>query len=300
VTIHADEVHTDASLVRRLVAAQFPRWADLEVEPVSESGTDNATYRLGDELSVRLPRGPMRGVGHVDKDIRWLPMLAPLLPLAIPLPLAKGRPAEGYPFEWGVYRWLPGETATPDRIGEPLRAATDLARFLAALRRIDPAGGPRAGPPNTSRGVPVHTRDAATREAIAGLRDEVDENAVTGAWESALRAPDSDSAPVWVHGDLIPGNMLADRGRLSAVIDFSALCVGDPANDVMVAWTFLDAEGRDVFRAELTVDDATWARGRGWALSWALIALPYYLHTHAPIVRDARRTIGEILADAAP
>jgi aminoglycoside phosphotransferase (APT) family kinase protein len=295
--LHADEVATDASLARRLVAAQFPQWADLEVEPVDENGTENATFRLGDELSVRLPRGPRRGVGQVDKDLRWLPMLAPLLPLAVPAPIAKGMPAEGYPFEWAVYGWLPGEPATPDRIADPTRAATDMAGFLAALQRVDTTGGPAGGRPNTSRGIPVRLRDEQTREAIAALGGEVDVDAVTKIWERALRAPDWDGLPVWVHGDLIPGNLLASDGRLSAVIDFAALCVGDPSNDVMVAWTFLAAETRAAFRDELGVDDATWARGRGWALSWALIALPYYLHTHPPIVRDARRTIDEVLAD---
>ena len=295
--LHADEVATDASLARRLVTAQFPQWADLEVEPVEEDGTDNATYRLGDELSVRLPRGPRRGVGQVDKDLRWLPVLAPLLPLAIPAPIAKGMPAEGYPFEWGIYGWLLGEPASPDRIADPTRAAMDLARFLTALQRVDTTGGPPGGPPHTSRGVAVRTRDAQTREAIAALHGEVDVEAVTEMWEAALRAPDWQGPPLWVHGDLMPGNLLAREGRLSAVIDFSALCVGDPANDVMVAWTFLTSETRGSFRAELGVDDATWARGRGWALSWALIALPYYLHTHPPIVRDARRTIDEVLAD---
>jgi aminoglycoside phosphotransferase (APT) family kinase protein len=296
--MHADEVDTNAALVRRLVASQFPQWADLAVEPVQPAGTDNATYRLGDDMSVRLPRTE-RATGQVDKDLRWLPMFAPLLPLAIPEPLAKGAPAGGYPWEWGIYRWLPGETATIDRILEPHRGASDLAQFLSALQRVDATDGPPAGPPNSSRGVPLRTRDATTRSAIAALYGEVDTDAVTRAWEVALRAPDWRRPPVWIHGDLIPGNMLVDQGRLSAIIDFSALCVGDPACDVMVAWTFLTAETRAAFPAELAVDDDAWARGRGWALSWALIALPYYLHTNANMARDARRTIDEVLADHA-
>jgi aminoglycoside phosphotransferase (APT) family kinase protein len=226
-----------------------------------------------------------------------MPILASLLPLTIPMPLAKGAPAEGYPCEWGVYRWLEGETADIELLADPSHAAINLARFLAALQRIDTAGGPPAGPPNTSRGMPLHTRDAQTRRAIAELNDEVDVEAVTGAWEEALRAPEWQRPPVGIHGDLIPGNMLVHEGRLSAILDFAALCVGDPATDAMVAWTFLTAETRPLFRAELGIDDATWARGRGWALSWALIALPYYLQTYSFIVRDARRTIAEILVD---
>lgn len=290
--MHADELDVDPSLVARLVAAQFPQWAHLPLEPVFPGGTDNIIYRLGGDMAVRLPRTP-RATGEVDEDLRRLPTLAPLLPLGIPVPLARGMPAEGYPWEWGIYRWLEGESATIERIADPRRAATDLARFLAALQRLDTAGGR----PGTSRGVPLRKRDRDTREAIAALDGEVDAEAATAAWEAALRVPEWQRAPVWIHGDLIPGNILVDGGRLSAVIDFSALCVGDPACDVMVAWTLLSAEARDVFRAALEVDDATWARGRGWALSWALIALPYYLDTNPVMVRDARRTIAEVLAD---
>lgn len=294
--MHAEEVDIDIGLVARLIAAQFPRWADLAIEPVPSSGTDNAIYRLGDDMVVRLPRIQW-AIGQVEKDLRWLPMLAPLLPLAIPVPLAQGRPAEGYPWEWGVYRWLEGERATVERVAKPRQAATDLARFLSALQRIDTADGPPAGPPNSSRGVPLGTRDAATRSAIASLPGEVDIDVVTTVWEATLRAPEWQRAPAWIHGDLTPGNMLLVHGCLSAIIDFAALCVGDPACDLMVAWTFLTAATRPVFQAELRVDEASWIRGRGWALSWALIALPYYLDSNPVLAGDARRTIVEVLAD---
>ncbi|MDP9320264.1 MAG: aminoglycoside phosphotransferase family protein [Chloroflexota bacterium] len=293
--MHADEVAIDGSLVRRLLAAQFPRWADLPVEPVESAGTDNAIYRLGDNMVVRLPRIGWASA-QVEKEHEWLPRLAPHLPLAIPVPLAKGIPAEGYPWPWSVYRWLDGENATVDRIADLRQAATDLAHFVAALQRIDPTGGP---PPasNSSRGVPLAMRDAPTRAAIASLRETFDADAVTAVWEVALQAPAWPGLSVWLHGDLNAGNLLAQHGRLSAVIDFGCLVVGDPACDLMVAWMLLTAETRDVFRAALPVDDATWARGRGWALSVALIILPYYRHTNPALCGIARYAIDEILAD---
>jgi aminoglycoside phosphotransferase (APT) family kinase protein len=297
--MHADEVDTDVSLVTRMVAAQFPRWADLPIEPVPSAGTDNAIYRLGDDMAVRLPRVP-QATAPLDNEREWLPKLAPLLPLAVPVPLAKGLPAEDYPWDWSVYRWLRGETAIIERITDQRQVATDLAQFLAALQRVDLTGGPSPGAHNFFRGVPLAMRDAPTRTAIASLNGAIDVTAVSAAWEAALCASEWQRSPVWIHGDLSPGNLLVEQGRLSAVIDFGCLGIGDPACDLTIAWTLLTGEALDTFRAALSVDDATWARGRGWALSWALIALPYYLHTNPVIVRDARRTIAEVLADRAP
>ena len=294
--MHADEVDTDVSLVGRLLATQFPQWADLPIEPVASAGTDNAIYRLGEDMAVRLPRRP-GATEQVEKEHRWLPILAPLLPLAVPLPLAKGIPAEGYPWHWSVVRWLEGENATMERIADLGEAATALAQFVAALQRIDPTGGPPPGQHNFFRGVPLAMRDMYTREAIAALHGLLDTDAVTAAWEVALQAPKWDRAPVWIHGDLSAGNLLAVQGRLSAVIDFGCLGVGDPACDLMIAWGLFSGETRDVFRAALSVDDATWARGRGWALSQALIFTPYYLDTNPVGVGSARRTIDEVLAD---
>jgi aminoglycoside phosphotransferase (APT) family kinase protein len=294
--MHADEVDVDVALVGRLLAAQFPQWADLPLERVDSAGTDNAIYRLGGEMAVRLPR-IRRATGQVDKEHQWLPRLAPHLPLAIPVPLAKGIPAEGYPSHWSVYRWLQGENATVEHIADLRQAATDLAQFIAALHRIDPTGGPPPGVHNFGRGVPLAARDAATRTAIASLKGMIDTDAVTAAWEAALKSAAWDRPPVWIHGDLMPGNLLVERGRLSAVIDFGGLGVGDPACDLMVAWTLFSGESREAFRAALSVDDAAWARGRGWALSWALIYIPYYLDTNPIGVGEARHAIDEVLAD---
>ncbi|GAC1565841.1 MAG: aminoglycoside phosphotransferase family protein [Ktedonobacteraceae bacterium] len=294
--MHVDEVDIDVSLVSRLLAAQFPQWADLPIEPVHSAGTDNAIYRVGSDLAVRLPR--IEGAtGQVDKEHQWLPRLAPHLPLTIPVPLAKGTPGEGYPWHWSVYQWLKGETTTIKRIADPCEAARDLAQFVAALQRIDPAGGPPPGQHNSFRGVPLSTRDAHTRAAIASLDGMLDTGVVTAAWDTALQAPAWHGPPVWIHGDLSPGNLLVEQGRISAVIDFGCLGVGDPACDLIVAWNLLSAQTRDVFRASLPVDDATWARGRGWALSVGLIALPYYQSTNPVLASISRRAIDEALAD---
>jgi aminoglycoside phosphotransferase (APT) family kinase protein len=297
--MHAHEVDTDPSLVRRLLADQFPQWANLPIERVESSGTDNAIYRLGEHMAARLPRVP-GGTGTIDKELRWLPELAPLLPVAISQPLVKGSPGPGYPWHWSVHSWLDGESVNVERVADPVGLAQDLGGFVTALRRIDTAGGPFAEQ-DGSRGVPLARRDAATREAIAQLDGVIDSHAVTAAWDAALRAPAWPHPGVWIHGDLLSGNVLVDgRGRLSAVIDFGCMAVGDPACDVMAAWTLFAAEGREAFRCAVAVDDATWARGRGWALSFALIALPYYMHTNPVFVRDARHVIREVLADRLP
>ncbi len=262
----------DEGLVHKLLARQFPQWAELAISPVPVSGMDNATFRLGADLSVRLPRYE-RWVGQVEREHRWLPWLAPQLPLPISAPVAKGEPAEGYPFPWSVYRWLDGEAATAEGLVDPHATAKELAGFVRALWRIDPTGGPGPQWSNAFRGVPMGDErdsiaaDARVRPKIAALQELVDADAVTAVWEAALTAPAWDGEPRWVHGDLATGNLLAVDGRLSAVIDFGTLAVGDPAVDLLVAWQFLPDEARGTFRDAVDVDDATWARGRGWALA---------------------------------
>jgi aminoglycoside phosphotransferase (APT) family kinase protein len=294
--MHVDEVETNVSLVARLLATQFPQWANLPIEPVPSAGTDNALYRLGADMVARLPRIHW-AIDQVNKEHQWLPRLAPFLPLAVPVPLAKGEPGEGYPWHWSVHQWLEGENATIERIADPRQAAIDLAQFISALQTIDSTGGPPHGPHNSYRGEPLAMRDTRTRESIARLLGALDVDAVTAVWDAALGAPAWNGPPVWLHGDLQSGNLLAVDGRLSAVIDFGCLGVGDPACDVMTAWMFLSAETRGVFRAALQVDDATWARGRGWALSVGLIALPYYQSSNPVLAGIARRAIDEALAD---
>lgn len=242
-----------------------------------------------DIMVVRLPHIHW-AVESVDREHRWLPWLAPRLPVAIPAPLGMGSPAEGYPWHWSVYRWLDGENPTVDCIADPRRLALELAEFLAVLQRIDPADGPPTG-------RPLAMLDAQVRSAIEALRGMVDTDAVTMAWDAALEVPDWAGPPVWLHGDLAPGNLLLVGERLSAVVDFSGVGLGDPSGDLRIAWNLLPGSVRTIFRDALQVDDATWARGRGRALAQALFQLPYYCDTNPGLAANARHVIREILTD---
>nr|WP_249416696.1 aminoglycoside phosphotransferase family protein [Streptomyces sp. TS71-3] len=305
-TLHAGETPTDAGLVRRLIAAQFPEWAGLPVRRHPSSGTVNAVYRLGDHLSVRLPRLES-GVPDAVKERTWLPRLAPLLPVAVPEAVGVGVPGEGYPWTWSVHRWLDGTHPHPDVLAspvgpagaagaaDPVALARDLGRFVTALRRADATGAPPA-----YRGGPLAAVDAGTRAALkqlAGMTGLIDTAAATAAWEKALQAPPWTGPPRWAHADLMPGNLLVTGGRLCAVIDFGTLGAGDPACDLIPAWNLLPAPARPAFRDATTADDAQWERGRGWALSMALIQLPYYKDTNPAMAENARHVIREVLAD---
>ena len=291
----SDRMDIDIALVRRLVAAQFPQWAHLPIWPAELDGWDNHTFHLGADMSVRLPSAE-RYAQQVEKEHRWLPKLAPLLPLPIPAPLALGTPAYGYPWPWSVYRWFEGEIATVERVADRKQFATTLAQFLTDLQRIDPTGGPPPGPHNFYRGGPLSIYDSETRSAIAAQADEIDAGAATEVWETALRATWRGS-PVWLHGDVSAGNLLVKMGELCAVIDFGCSGVGDPACDLAIAWTFLSGESREAFRSALLLDGGTWARGRGWVLWKALITLAEHIHTNSIKAEKARSEINEVLAD---
>ena len=294
--MHPDELDIDPGLVRRLLAAQFPDWAGLPLEPVFPRGTDNRLFRLGDDLVVRLPCREAT-VKTLEKEREWLPRLAPHLPLEVPEPLAVGAPADGYPWTWSVYRWLDGESALSSPLEDLNEAATDLAGFIGALQEIDPAGGPRPGEGNFVRGAPVAALDASFRESMSALAEEIDAARVTEIWEAALAAPVWDRPPVWVHGDLDARNLLVRDGRIAAVVDFGCLGIGDPACDVAVAWKLFPPEARDRFRTALSVDDATWARARGWIVNQSLGALAYYsLETNPSLFTEAKRWLGEVLS----
>jgi aminoglycoside phosphotransferase (APT) family kinase protein len=288
--MHDGEAGIDAGLVRRLVAVQFPRLAGLPVRAVRSTGTVNAIYRLGDDLYARLPRLPRYTSDLVD-ELRWLPWLAPRVSLRVPEPVAVGQPASGYPFPWAIYRWIDGQQYADELVDDERQAAADLARFVSELRTIDPvAGAPRAGR------RPLRELDAATRGAIDSLRNVIDRDAATAVWERALRAPAWHGTPVWIHTDLLRSNLLVDGGRLSAVIDFGAAGIGDPAADVIAAWSVFGPAGRKAFRAALGVDDGTWNRARGFALHQAVLIIPYYAETNPVFAASAKRTVGEILA----
>lgn len=293
--MHADKVQIDASLVSRLVTTQFPQWADLPIRPVEHDGWDNRTFHLGEHMTVRLPSAATYSL-QVEKEHRWLPRLAPLLPLRIPVPLAMGEPADGYPWRWSVYRWIDGEIAMTERIADLPQFATTLAQFLVALQRADATGGPPPGQHNFFRGGPLTVYDGETRQALKALDGKIDTEAATTVWEAALAATWRGS-PVWFHGDVSYGNLLVERGRLSAIIDFGTSGVGDPACDLAIAWTLFAGESREAFRAALPADNATWARGRGWTLWKALIVFAELSGTNALEARKSQRVIDEVLAD---
>ncbi|MFC9398740.1 aminoglycoside phosphotransferase family protein [Streptomyces sp. NPDC057027] len=284
----------DAALVRRLVDTQFPQWAELPLELLDPAGSDHVIYRMGEGLSVRLPRhaGAIR---QARKESEWLPRLAPHLPLAVPVPVGVGEPGFGYPWPWAVSRWLDGEVATVEALGDSSQAAVELAGFLTDLQRFEPGEISAQGAREDLTARPLVARDRATRAAIAEVDGPFDTAAMTELWEAALSAPDWDGPPVWFHGDFHTGNLLTVDGRLSAVIDFGGLGIGDPACDLMIAFTLMSAGSRAAFRAALGVDDATWIRGRGWALATALNAYTYYAAVNPRVAAQTTRQITEAL-----
>ena len=292
---HTDELQIDTSLVQRLIAGQFPQWAELPIKKVEPGGWDNRTFNLGDHMSVRIPSAE-KYAEKVEKEQYWLLKLAPLLPLQIPSPLAIGEPAEGYPWQWSIYKWLDGEIASQECIHSLLQFATNLGEFLVALQKIDAAGGPLAGAHNFYRGGNLATYDAEARRAVEILGNKIDVKAVTEVWNAAL-ASTWQSAPVWVHGDVAFDNLLVVNGELSAVIDFGGMGVGDPACDLVIAWTLFKGESRDAFRAAIPLDNDTWARARGWALWKALIICAPLPGINPLRVEESWRMINEVLAD---
>jgi aminoglycoside phosphotransferase (APT) family kinase protein len=296
VKVHPDEVDVDLQLVRRLIDSQFPEWKYLPLAPVGSAGTDNWMFRLGADLVVRIPR-IMDSALRIEKEHRWLPILGPAMPLPIPVPVGLGQPAFGYPWAWSVLEWLGGGDLNAEPVDDKLRLARDLIDFINALHAVDICGAPRPGRHNARRGVDLVDRDSSTRAGIAALSDVIDAAAARSVWTEALTASVWDRDPVWIHGDLQPGNLLGRGGRLAAVIDFGNAAIGDPACDAMVAWTLFDSPVREQFRRELGADDALWARARGWALSVGVIALPYYEETNRALATVAKRGIDEAIGD---
>ncbi len=287
--MHADEIGVDRALAAKLVEAQFPDWSHLEIEPAKSLGTDNAIFRLGDHMGIRLPKIHW-AVHQVETEFSWLARLAPDLPVRLPLPLAKGEPAMGYPYAWLIYEWLDGEDLQSANEGDPIQLARDLSGFVSALRGIDTENAP------TYR-RPLSGENETTRKALAALDGSFDTGRLLEMWINALDAEPWNGAPVWLHGDLLPGNILVRDGRLYGIIDWSATGAGDPARDLMVSWAF-PPDARRVYRQALSPDDATWLRARGWVITQCAQYIPYYAETIPIAVEGAKRRLRAVLDEA--
>lgn len=285
----------DAALVRRLIAAQFPHWGRMPVTPVEVDGWDNRTYRLGEDMTVRMPTAAGYAAA-VAKENAWLPRLAPELPVAVPAIVAMGVPGEGYPFPWSVRGWLHGQPADRGRINDTAQFAVSVAEFLCALQRCDAVGGPIAGEHSFHRGASPAHYDEETRRCLAALTGRVDAARAAAVWDAALTA-EWCGAPVWFHGDIASGNLLVADGRLTAVIDFGTSGVGDPACDLVIAWTMFSGDSRQAFRQAVGQDEGTWARARGWALWKALLLLAKCVDTDQERAAANQYVVGEVLAD---
>ena len=294
--MHDDQLASDVGLVRRILRDQYPQWADGSITAISSTGTDHALYRLGDDAIARVPLRPS-ATRPIETEFRWLSWLGERLPIELPRVLARVEPNPTFPYPWSVHSWVDGECGSTAVIDRALFAA-DLASVLRTLHTLDPIG-PRSVEAYCSRGVPLELRDKSTLEAVAASRNSIDVAAVTAAWETALHAPAWTGPPVWVHGDISAGNLIFREGRLAGIIDWACMAVGDPACDLVVAWELLDEPSRQSFREELAVDDATWERGRGWALSTAVGALAYYEDSNPFMADQARGKLRSLLGDDA-
>jgi len=292
VEMHGDQLNVSVATVRELLGQQFPQWADRAITAAPFAGAGNALFRLGDDLVVRLPRHP-GSAAAIEVELRWLPLMAAQLPLAIPAPVAAGVPADVFPHPWAVFRWLSGARLDIKTDVDPLDVAARLGQFVAALQGIEIATAPASLRPNPLDGDGSEVRDDIR---ILGADRIVDVTLATAVWESAVVTPPC-RRPVWIHGDLFPMNLLVDRGRLSAVIDFDLMGAGDPAIDMLPAWAVLTAETRPLFRVASGVDDDTWIRGRGYALSAGLGAIRKYGTTGRPQAVAGRHALTQTVAD---
>lgn len=290
VKMHEGEIDIDMALVKRLLTEQFPHLAERSITVVRSTDSVNAIYRLGDDLYMRLPRLE-EWAESIDREWIWLPKLAPHISLNIPKPVARGKPTNWYPCPWAIYHWIEGLPYQDDLISDERQVAYDLVNFILELRSVNMLGAPRGGRD------PLFELAAVTRIAIESSRGVIDAEAVSAAWARSLDAPPWNGKPVWIHGDLLKSNLLVQGGRLCAIIDFGGVGIGDPAADVIPAWSVFNITGREIFRRALDVDDNTWSRARGYALHQALMIIPYYPETNPHFVTMAKRTVNEILAD---
>lgn len=292
--MHDNEFNIDEALVANLLKQQHSKLAGLPLTKIKHYGTDNAIFRIGDEYAIRLPRVEYARQ-QIVKEQTWLPKFAPHLPFVIPTPVKIGKSSKEFPHPWYVYHWIDGVDAYNEPPSDLNQVAQDLAGFIKALWKVNTNGAPAA-----RRGLPLNTQDKAVREAISNLTDMVDTDAIASIWEKYLEVPDWNKLPVWLHADLLPSNLLLQNGKLHAVIDFGLMGVGDPACDLIPAWCLFDSDARKIFKESLGVDENTWIRGKGWALSIALIIMPYYKDTNPVLMSVARRIIGEITHELQP
>ncbi len=311
--LHEDELSIDVDLVRALVDRALPEYASLPLTRLDSSGSTNALFRLGDELVARLPRQP-GGSATIDKEARWLPQIAPWLPVPVPQVVAVGEPDLGYPERWSIVTWLAGDIPTvvdPTSDDDPGETATrrllaqELAAVVTAMRAVQVPPEGLADPElRWYRGEPLNTMDDPSRRAIETCRGiaglDLDLDAALRVWEQAMALPSAGqiAIPRWYHGDLLAENLLVRDGRLAAVLDFGGLSVGDPTIDLVVAWELLDTSSRDAFRQAVGVDDESWLRGRAWALAVALMTFPYYWRTMPDRCASRLAMARSVLADA--
>jgi len=289
--LHADEVAIETSVVRGLLADQLLGSDHLALTEVKSSGTDNAIYRLGRHLGVRLPRIP-GALAQIHQEHRWLERIAPHLSAALPLPLVKGAPGRGYPFSWLLFRWIDGEDMTQTEGADSCALARSIATFVRELESVDPTGAPLA----QRRGANLARYDEITRAALEQVRDLIDIGRAMTAWDDALSAQPWPGAAVWLHGDLLPGNIVVRDDQVVGIIDWGAAGVGDPACDAMVGWS-MPPEARTVFFGELGFDAATLARARGWVIHQAALFIPYYTQTLPEATAWATQRLAAAVAD---
>lgn len=288
-------------IARKLIADQFPAWSHLPVRPVASTGTDNYLFRLGDDMVVRMP-AVEAATRHAEREARWLPWFADRLrdgsALKLPTPIALGKPDSTFPWPFAICQWLEGDDARTKPPVDMVDSAGRLAEFVSALRALPTDNAPRPGKANVGRGCDLLLRDEAVRYSISKLTELelIEPTPVMDAWQDALNADTWTQAPEWHHGDLHSGNLLTREGQLSAVIDWGLMAAGDPAVDLLPAWYVFDETGRDTYRRVLKTDDASWRRGRGWALSMAVIAWPYYLERNPTVAEESSRVVGILLA----
>ncbi len=293
--LHTDQTALDEELVRQLLQDQFPHLGDLKLSAISSDGTDNWLFRLGGDLLVRLPRRPGAGLQYA-KVHEWLPRLAPALPLRVPEPIAAGAPSAAFPWPWSIFSWIDGTPAQASDLSGSNDAAVRVGQFVKALQEQDARSGPLPGAHNSFRGEALAARDKVVRRNLEALENPGMRDSALAVWAEALAAEPHLEAPKWLHGDLLPGNLLVSKGALVAVIDFGLLGVGDPACDLMAGWTLFDAEARDIFRVAAGHDESAWSRGRGWALAFCAVAYPYYRPLGHPLAAIAARTMREVLS----